>query len=148
MVADGQGSSATILSEKCWRLFAKISAGKERIMPIYEYTCPSCRKVFEQWVKEHDTTPQPCPDCGAISPHIVSNTTFVLKGGGWYVTEYGNRKKEEAPAASPGAEKTTPAASPSASPDAAAPSAGAGSASTAPPVPAAPAAKDAAASAA
>jgi putative FmdB family regulatory protein len=64
-------------------------------MPIYEYKCPSCGKVFEEWTTSHETTPQPCPECGAQAPHIVSNTTFVLKGGGWYVTEYGNRKREQ-----------------------------------------------------
>jgi len=113
-------------------------------VPIYEYTCPSCRKIFEEWVKEHDTTPQPCPDCGAMSPHIVSHTTFVLKGGGWYVTEYGNRKNAHAPSASAAAEK----ASSDAPADAAAPSSGAGDTSTAQPATADPGAKSAAASAA
>lgn len=64
-------------------------------MPIYEYKCSSCGKLFEEWVRSHDTSPQKCPDCGELAPHIVSNTTFVLKGGGWYVTEYGNRKNSE-----------------------------------------------------
>jgi putative FmdB family regulatory protein len=79
-------------------------------MPIYEYNCPSCGRVFEEWITSHETTPQPCPECGVQAPHIVSNTTFVLKGGGWYVTEYGNRKHEQAaePARTP--DGTAPAA--------------------------------------
>jgi len=110
-------------------------------MPIYEYKCPSCRKVFEEWVKARDTAPQPCPDCGTASPHIVSHTTFVLKGGGWYVTEYGNRKQAEKPSSS-GAEKGTPAAA--AGSDAPA----AGNKDAAPPLAVETAGKDAAASAA
>ena len=33
-----------------------------------------------------------CPDCGTESPRIISETSFVLRGGGWYVTDYGYRK--------------------------------------------------------
>ena len=35
---------------------------------------------------------EPCPDCGTPSPRLISHTSFVLKGGGWYVTDYGYRK--------------------------------------------------------
>ena len=62
-------------------------------MPIYEYKCPACQKIFEEWVhlsEMHDAVP--CPDCGQASPRIMSETSFVLKGGGWYVTDYGYRK--------------------------------------------------------
>lgn len=64
-------------------------------MPIYEYQCPQCGKVFEDWVQLSDAAAtRPCPGCGAAARHILSNTSFVLKGGGWYVTEYGNRKND------------------------------------------------------
>ena len=102
-------------------------------MPIYEYKCPKCQKVFEEWLKVSEVHESAaCPACGAESRHIISNTAFVLKGGGWYVTDYGYRKnkpeesassdtnaasasasdsakKAESPAASP-APATTPAA--------------------------------------
>ncbi len=29
-----------------------------------------------------------CPDCGGKMKKIISNTTFVLKGTGWYATDY------------------------------------------------------------
>ena len=64
-------------------------------MPIYEYTCPQCRKNFEEWLKsDDDASTHPCPVCGTASPRIISNTTFILKGGGWYVTEYGSHHAE------------------------------------------------------
>ena len=75
-------------------------------MPIYEYRCPKCNKVFEEWCPHitEDHPKEPCPDCGAISPRIISNTSFVLEGGGWYVTDYGYRKgiKDETSAPSHG----------------------------------------------
>lgn len=78
-------------------------------MPIYEYSCTACHHVFEEWVKHHDTTSSTaCPVCGKEASHIVSNTSFVLKGGGWYVTEYGGKKDHEGAAPSP-AEASTPA---------------------------------------
>ncbi|MBQ9537198.1 MAG: zinc ribbon domain-containing protein [Desulfovibrionaceae bacterium] len=67
-------------------------------MPIYEYQCPKCQHIFEEWVKVADAHGmEPCPECGTSSPRLISHTSFVLKGGGWYVTDYGYRKgiKEE-----------------------------------------------------
>ena len=62
-------------------------------MPIYEYKCPQCGNVFEEWVRsaeghEHE----PCPACSTPSPRKISRTAFVLKGDGWYVSDYGYRK--------------------------------------------------------
>lgn len=62
-------------------------------MPIYEYQCPKCQHRFEEWVKLADAHGQePCPKCGTPAPRIMSHTSFVLKGGGWYVSDYGYRK--------------------------------------------------------
>lgn len=60
-------------------------------MPIYEYRCAQCQNVFEEWLKSFDDDAPNCPNCGGQAERIMSNTTFVLKGGGWYVTEYGNK---------------------------------------------------------
>ena len=62
-------------------------------MPIYEYQCHKCQHRFEEWVKLADAHGQePCPKCGTPAPRIMSHTSFVLKGGGWYVSDYGYRK--------------------------------------------------------
>lgn len=73
-------------------------------MPIYEYRCTACGNQFEEWVKHFDSPEhEPCPKCGGDAARIVSNTSFVLKGGGWYVTEYGNHKTDhESGAGAPG----------------------------------------------
>lgn len=62
-------------------------------MPIYEYECPKCGHVFEEWARSSDAHKDAkCPECGADSPRIMSRTSFVLKGNGWYVSDYGYRK--------------------------------------------------------
>lgn len=97
-------------------------------MPIYEYQCPKCRRVFEEFVSMADGHSQePCPECGTTSPRLISHTSFVLKGGGWYVTDYGYRKgvKEEAdaPAApSEGSSSDTQSGAPPETPKASPPS--------------------------
>ena len=61
-------------------------------MPIYEYSCPACGITFEEWVRtssEADKT-QACPQCGAEAPRMLSNTSFILKGEGWFASSYGN----------------------------------------------------------
>lgn len=63
------------------------------VMPIYEYECPKCGHVFEEWGKASEAhKEEPCPVCGTPSPRVISRTSFVLKGDGWYVSDYGYRK--------------------------------------------------------
>lgn len=95
-------------------------------MPIYEYSCEQCHHVFEEWVRHiDDNVEQVCPDCGAAAHRIVSNTSFVLKGGGWYVTDYGYRKGKDdgktAPSGSSGSGASAPGTGGDAAPAAAAP---------------------------
>ncbi len=62
-------------------------------MPIYEYSCPQCDSVFEEWQKDYVERDMKCPQCGAPSKRLISNTAFILKGTGWYVTDYADGKK-------------------------------------------------------
>ena len=68
-------------------------------MPIYEYRCDECQQLFEEWCKhiEESNVIHSCPICRGQAHRIISNTSFALKGGGWYVTEYGSRKSADAP---------------------------------------------------
>lgn len=59
-------------------------------MPIYEYCCDDCEQIFEEWQRNHDEVAAKCPVCGGEAKRIMSNTSFVLKGTGWYVTDYAN----------------------------------------------------------
>ena len=60
-------------------------------MPIYEYSCPSCGKTFEEFMRASDNAETAsCPSCGTEAPRMLSNTSFILKGGGWFASSYGH----------------------------------------------------------
>lgn len=70
-------------------------------MPIYEYCCEDCRQIFEEWQKDFQDKGKTCPVCGGTAQRLISNTSFVLKGGGWFASGYskeagGNGKKDTA----------------------------------------------------
>lgn len=62
-------------------------------MPIYEYECLSCGKQHEIMQRHNDMPLVECPDCGGGLKKLMSNTSFVLKGTGWYKTDYASPAK-------------------------------------------------------
>jgi putative FmdB family regulatory protein len=53
-------------------------------MPLYEYRCEECAAAFELLRPRHDADrSQPCPECDADSPRILSRdfAAFTLRGG-------------------------------------------------------------------
>jgi putative FmdB family regulatory protein len=68
-------------------------------MPVYEYECNGCRKVFEMQQRIADAPLSVCPECGGNVKKLISMSSFQLKGGGWYTDGYscgGNGKGAEA----------------------------------------------------
>lgn len=57
-------------------------------MPIYEYNCQDCKQIFEDWQKDYEERELPCPVCGGPGTRLISSSSFVLKGGGWYSSGY------------------------------------------------------------
>ena len=57
-------------------------------MPLYEYRCGKCGKVFEVLQKFSDAPLTAHPECGGKVERLVSASSFQLKGGGWYATDY------------------------------------------------------------
>lgn len=57
-------------------------------MPIYEYSCEECHQIFEEWQKDFKDREKTCPVCGGDAQRLVSSTSFILKGGGWYASGY------------------------------------------------------------
>jgi putative FmdB family regulatory protein len=72
-------------------------------VPIYEYVCKACGGLNEVWQKIDAPAPEECELChkGPLAKKI-SATGFVLKGGGWYVTDFrgGSTGGKAAPEAS------------------------------------------------
>jgi putative FmdB family regulatory protein len=58
-------------------------------MPIYEYRCSKCGNVFEVLQKFSDSPLKKHEKCGGKVERLISASGFHLKGGGWYVTDYG-----------------------------------------------------------
>ncbi|MDE0355775.1 MAG: zinc ribbon domain-containing protein [Deltaproteobacteria bacterium] len=60
-------------------------------MPIYEYQCSKCG-VFEVTQRITEDPLKRCPTCPRKVQKLISNTSFQLKGTGWYITDYGRGK--------------------------------------------------------
>ncbi|WP_136796952.1 MULTISPECIES: FmdB family zinc ribbon protein [Desulfosediminicola] len=57
-------------------------------MPVYEYECDACHKVFEVQQKMADDPLTTCPECEGGLKKLMSRSSFQLKGGGWYADGY------------------------------------------------------------
>jgi len=60
-------------------------------MPIYEYECTKCGKIEEVLQNFSDKPLTKCQSCTGKLHKLVSQSTFHLKGTGWYVTDYANK---------------------------------------------------------
>lgn len=60
-------------------------------MPLYEYECSQCGKIVEVLQKFSDKPLKTCEHCCGSLHRIVSQSSFHLKGTGWYVTDYNSR---------------------------------------------------------
>jgi putative FmdB family regulatory protein len=68
-------------------------------MPTYEYQCTQCGHEFEREQRITEEPVQICPSCEASGvKRLISATSFVLKGSGWYSDLYssGGKKKSDA----------------------------------------------------
>ncbi len=65
-------------------------------MPTYEYECEACHRVFEvrQRITEDPLTT--CEKCGGKVRRLLSAAPFILKGEGWYVTDYPSESRKKA----------------------------------------------------
>jgi putative FmdB family regulatory protein len=65
-------------------------------MPIYEYECGTCGGRFEEAQKFSDPLVTECKLCKAPNVRkLLSPTSFVLKGSGWYATDYATTDKKK-----------------------------------------------------
>lgn|SRR5512138_274548 len=76
-------------------------------MPTYEYECPKCPRVFE--VRQRITEPAlvTCDRCGGPIHRLLSPAPFILKGGGWYVTDYPSEARKKGTSSESGSKDST-----------------------------------------
>ncbi len=60
-------------------------------MPIYEYQCLKCGEVFEAFQRITDEPLTTCKFCQGKVEKLISQSSFQLKGSGWYLTDYARR---------------------------------------------------------
>jgi putative FmdB family regulatory protein len=81
-------------------------------MPIYEYECQACGHTFEEWQKMSDKPVRVCPKCKARKVQkLISQTSFQLKGGGWYSDLYASQKPASSSSSESGAGEKAAASS-------------------------------------
>jgi len=61
-------------------------------MPVYEYVCEQCDNHIELMQKITEEPLKTCPYCKGQLKKMISSTSFVLKGTGWYATDYASGK--------------------------------------------------------
>ena len=57
-------------------------------MPTYSYRCPKCGRVFDIFHSMSNNDPQHCPECGAEGKKLLSASSVIFKGSGFYSTDY------------------------------------------------------------
>jgi len=65
-------------------------------MPTYEYECLKCKRVFEIRQRISEPALTACDVCGGEVRRLLSAAPFILKGAGWYVTDYPSESRKQA----------------------------------------------------
>ena len=62
-------------------------------MPTYEYKCSKCEHKQDHRMKMDDPKPN-CPRCDAKEEYSkqITSAQFMLKGNGWYQTDFKNKR--------------------------------------------------------
>ena len=77
-------------------------------MPTYQYRCPKCGD-YDVTQRITESAFSNCATCNSPVERLISAANFVLKGGGWYTTDYarkGTSSAEKAEAKGEGEAKT------------------------------------------
>lgn len=65
-------------------------------MPTYEYQCTDCGREFEVRQRISEPALTQCETCGGALKRLLSAAPFILKGAGWYVTDYPSESRKKA----------------------------------------------------
>src|SRR5215471_10585718 len=72
---------------------------EESGLPAYDSRCDRCDRTFEVRQRISESPLTTCDRCGGPIHRLLAPAPFILKGGGWYVTDYpseGRKKGIEA----------------------------------------------------
>jgi len=74
-------------------------------VPTYEYQCDRCHRTFEIWQRITAEPLTRCEACDGPLRRLLSPAPFILKGDGWYVTDYPSESRKKAMESEKGAGK-------------------------------------------
>jgi putative FmdB family regulatory protein len=77
-------------------------------VPTYEYECPRCPRVFEVRQRISEPALTVCELCGGPIHRLLAAAPFILKGGGWYVTDYPSEARKKAQSSESGDKASAP----------------------------------------
>ncbi len=60
-------------------------------MPVYEYKCKKCKKIFDQLQSINSEPLQECIYCNGRVEKLISASSFQFKGSGWHITDSPNK---------------------------------------------------------
>lgn len=84
---------------------------EDLFVPIYEYQCSKCGEIFEAFQKISDAPLTECKFCQGKVEKLISQSSFQLKGSGWYLTDYAKKNSSNSttdkPAAASASENST-----------------------------------------
>ena len=80
-------------------------------MLTYDYECEQCQRTFEVRQRISDASLTTCQFCGGAVHRLLAAAPFILKGGGWYVTDYPSEARKKAMASEKKATEPAAAAS-------------------------------------
>jgi len=74
-------------------------------MPIYEYECSKCGRIDEMIQKFSDKPLTKCRHCSGKLHKLISQSSFHLKGTGWYITDYASKSQSSVTPSDKGKQK-------------------------------------------
>ncbi len=81
-------------------------------MPLYEYQCKKCGRVFEVLQRVNDEPLSTHEACGGEVERLISPPAFQFKGSGWYITDYAKGSDKHRPSSEKPAGEKPPASEP------------------------------------
>ncbi len=64
-------------------------------MPTYDYQCDRCGRTYEVWQRISEPPLGSCRECGGPVRRLLAPAAFILKGSGWYVTDYPSEARKK-----------------------------------------------------
>jgi putative FmdB family regulatory protein len=82
-------------------------------VPKYDYQCDDCKQTYEVSQRISEAPLTTCRHCGGHIRRLIGAASFILKGGGWYVTDYPSESRKKAMSAEKKSAEPAAAAKPS-----------------------------------